>query len=454
MELAPGTILAGKFRCERALGEGSTGRVVEATHVVLGQRVAVKVLDRVASPSEGQRFMRAARLAFRLESAHVAKVLDAGELEDGSRYVAMELLEGVDLATLSRERGPLPPSEACSYVVQACAGLAEAHALGMVHRDVKLANLFLARTPKGSIVKVLDFGYAKAERRGETSIAQATRPGAIVGTPNNMAPEQFASSREVDARADVWSLGVALYTLLAGRPPFDGDALNSLHRQITSAPVPPIPRALPSGLLEVLGRCMRKRPEERFANASELAIALAPYARAPSRPKNVAVPAMAVAAAFAVLVLFVALRHAPREEAPPPVVEPTVARVPSASASPSVEAAPSAVIEAPSSSASSRVPVSAALPPVLFKLDMDHLSKGLDASDTTQPDLASMRAGVWCAIAFTKECYAELPECESQVTKIAFACRADASPDACTSAGAARHFARYRVATDKCNASK
>jgi len=255
------------------------------------------VLSRTRSPDAARRLLREARLAFAITSPHVPKVLDAGQLEDGVPYIAMELLEGVDLAKLGRQRGPLPVGEACGYVLQACAAIGEAHAMGIVHRDVKLANLFLATTAAGPMVKVLDFGCAKAERTGATSIANPTADGAWLGTPPSMAPEQLVSSRDVDARADVWALGVALYTLLAGRPPFDGKTLRVLYRQIQEEAPPTIERPLPMGLVAAIDRCLRKNRDERFADARALAVALAPFAKAADVPRARWLPIAAVALA-------------------------------------------------------------------------------------------------------------------------------------------------------------
>jgi serine/threonine protein kinase len=368
MDFRPGEVIAGKYRYENVIGRGATGTVVAATHLVLGQRVALKILAEGAPADVVARFVREARLAARLKSEHVVRVLDAGELETGAPYIAMELVEGKDLGTLLRARGRMPVREACAYVVQACEGLAEAHALGMVHRDVKLSNLFLStRAGAPPTVKILDFGITKAAP-GASSVVHATEADALLGTPRSMAPEQILSSRDVDARADVWALGVVLYTLLTGSPPFDGATLRELFEAILERPPRPIEPALPDGLAAVIDRCLRKNREERFARAREVGVALAPFARAArSRRSRVPIAIVAVALAStisgAAAVLAVRSRLAarsvavdaeagPREPTPTlPVQPPTVDRVTSSapldaatappSASPSI--APSAV---------------------------------------------------------------------------------------------------------------
>ena len=214
--VAEGEVLAGKYRVEKVLGVGGMGVVVAATHATLRQKVAIKFLLPGASDEVVQRFLREARAAVRLRSDHVARVIDVGELESGAPFMVMEYLAGSDLSAVLRDRGALPIDEAVDYVLQACEAIAEAHVAGIVHRDLKPANLFLTKAPDGSpSVKVLDFGISKDSGGGDGEDEQGlTRTTAVLGSPHYMAPEQMRSTRSVDGRADIWSLGVILFQLL------------------------------------------------------------------------------------------------------------------------------------------------------------------------------------------------------------------------------------------------
>src|SRR5688572_12056721 len=220
-----GQILAGKYRVENVLGIGGMGVVVAAQHVQLGQRVALKFLnDEVcARPEAVDRFMREARAAVQIQSEHVARVTDVGQLENGSPYIVMEYLEGTDLAAVLRSRGPLPVEEAVDYVLQAAEAIAVAHRLRIVHRDLKPANLFLTQRPdESSLVKVLDFGISKALDGSMGALSGLTTNSAVnvIGSPLYMSPEQFKSAKDVDTRSDIWSLGVIIHELVTGAYPF------------------------------------------------------------------------------------------------------------------------------------------------------------------------------------------------------------------------------------------
>ncbi len=277
-----GEVLAGKYRVEKLLGQGGMGVVVGARHVELQERVAVKLMLADESDEEAmRRFVREARAAARLESSHVAHVSDVGSLGDGRAYLVMEYLDGQDLSQLIAIRGRLPASEAVDYVLQACEAIAEAHSLGIVHRDIKPSNLFLTRrrdrTPH---IKVLDFGISKM---ASPSIARIpiTNTSTLMGSPLYMSPEQMTSTKNVDARSDIWALGVVLYELLAAQSPFIGETLPQVCAMVMQEPPVPLLQVAPglhSGLAQVVNGCLEKKPEARFQNLADLAGALAPYA--------------------------------------------------------------------------------------------------------------------------------------------------------------------------------
>jgi serine/threonine-protein kinase len=274
-----GDVLAGKYRVDKILGLGGMGMVVAATHLELEQQVALKFMLPAAmeSPEASARFLREARAAGKLTSEHICRVSDVGRFDSGAPYIVMEYLEGYDLGTMLKRRGPLRVASAVDYILQACEGLAEAHAQGIVHRDLKPDNLYLAaRANGGHIIKVLDFGISKALVTGI-----ATQTGDVLGSPAYMSPEQMRSTKDVDARADVWSLGVVMYQLLTGRLPFGGDSLPTLCMSVLNDdPVPPeeMRQDLPHGLSQVILRCLAKERDDRFSDVGDLAAALGPYA--------------------------------------------------------------------------------------------------------------------------------------------------------------------------------
>jgi serine/threonine-protein kinase len=228
------------------LGEGGMGLVVAARHRELGHRVAVKCLHASALGNEGAvvRFEREARAAAALTSEYVARVIDVERLEDGSPYMVMELLEGEDLHTMLRREGALSIVDTIRFASHAADGLAEAHAVGIVHRDVKPSNLFVTRRKKGGpVVKVLDFGIAK-------NVADSTDRGltatqALLGSPQYMSPEQVRGGA-IDGRTDVYTLGALAYELLAGVPPFEGATAISSARVTVPVPMTTTSAAPPS----------------------------------------------------------------------------------------------------------------------------------------------------------------------------------------------------------------
>src|SRR6266545_2072569 len=268
----PGDVLAGKYRVESILGAGGMGVVVLVQHIELGQRMAIKLMTPGVNhdPQAAIRFLREARAAAGLQSEHVVRIFDVGTLDSGAPYMVMELLRGEDLSQLLSNVGRLAVSEAVDYVLQACHAIAEAHAMGIVHRDLKPSNLFLTRRSDGSpLVKALDFGISKAmSPEGDSQFsANLTTTSAVMGSPLYMSPEQVRNAKQVDARADIWSLGVILHELLTGTPAFHADTLPGICAAIIADNPPPL-RSLredaPSELEDVLNRCLEKSVKNRY----------------------------------------------------------------------------------------------------------------------------------------------------------------------------------------------
>jgi serine/threonine protein kinase len=276
----PGTLFADKYVIESQLGGGAAGVVLSATHRELRQRVAIKVL-RDAGAVASERMIREARAAIALQSEHVVRVMDVGR-DQGRVFLVMEQLEGADLASVLKSRGPLPVAEAVDCVLQACAGVAEAHARGVVHRDLKPSNLFLTKRADGSpLVKVLDFGISKSSEAEQETEASLTGPAEVLGSPMYMSPEQVRGARDVDHRTDIWALGVIVFRLASGKAPFGagmtvGSALASVVADEPATLREVLPDA-PRELEAIVKRCLSKVPEDRFATVAELAAALAPF---------------------------------------------------------------------------------------------------------------------------------------------------------------------------------
>jgi serine/threonine-protein kinase len=285
-EFVEGQVLDGKYRIERVIGRGGMGIVVAARHLVLDERVAIKFLLSEQAWMNGEvvaRFEREARAAVKIKSEHVVRVIDVGRLASGAPYMVMEFLQGEDLSARLAERGPLPIEQAADFVLHACVALAGAHAAGIVHRDIKPGNLFCTQGGDGEpLVKVLDFGISKlteAAQRGDG--LSVTKTAAVLGSPLYMSPEQIRSSKDVDLRTDIWSLGVVLFELVAGQVPFPGESFGEVAIKIATLPVPPLAqfrRDAPPGLDAVIARCLAKERDQRYPNMGGLALALAPYA--------------------------------------------------------------------------------------------------------------------------------------------------------------------------------
>lgn len=294
-----GSVVAGKFRIERVLAEGGMGVIFAATHLQLDQPVAMKFLRREvgATADTLARFDREAKAAAQLKSEHVARVLDVGVAEDGTPYIVMEYLEGLNLNEVLEIMGSMEVSSVAEYGIQTCEGLAEAHARGIVHRDIKPDNLFLVERSGGwRTIKILDFGISKFGLPSAQNIAT----GIIMGSPCYMSPEQLRSTATVDHRTDIWSLGATLYELLTGKAAFDPAlSLPELVEAILhqpSTPVRDLRPEVPASLAAVVDRCLAKDREGRFRSAAELAKALLPFA--PARASGLAERAASMTPAF------------------------------------------------------------------------------------------------------------------------------------------------------------
>ncbi len=278
----PGDVVADKYQLGDVLGRGAMGCVMSAEHLLMQRRVAIKfVLGFSANPNATERFVREARVTQSLQDEHVVRVYDLGVLDNGTPYLVMEHLEGQDLAQLLRANSRFPVDTSVDYILGACEALAEAHAAGVVHRDIKPSNLILTQRKNGSpLIKVVDFGISKVLDDDEEVEKSLTGSVAMLGSPLYMSPEQIRSAKTIDARADVWALGVTLYACLTGQAPFDGEGVHGVCASIVADPPRDFPEDLdlPQGLEEVVARCLAKRPEERTQSVTALATELSPFA--------------------------------------------------------------------------------------------------------------------------------------------------------------------------------
>lgn len=285
-----GDLVAGKYRILGTIGEGGVGTILEAHHELLDKDVALKLIALEPTPntsaaSLAERFLIEARAAAKIESPHVARVMDVGKLDSGAPFMVMERLEGCNLEELLTLEGTLSVEDTVDYVLQALQGLAHAHVLGVVHRDLKPANLFLARQPDGgALIKIVDFGIAMLlDDAGRRQVAtRVTGSGVLVGSPLYMSPEQVRDEEHIDHRTDIWSVGVVLHELLTGKLPFGTTAvgLGEIFGAILQEPLVPASerrKDVPKELDAVIARCLSREAGDRYSDVSEIARAIAPF---------------------------------------------------------------------------------------------------------------------------------------------------------------------------------
>jgi serine/threonine protein kinase len=278
----------GSYRLEEPLGRGGMGEVFRATHQMLARPAAVKLIRSEiigsSTPSAArvivERFRREAEAAASLRSPHTISLYDFGVSQDGTFFLVMEMLDGLDLETLVEKFGPLPPARAVYLLRQACESLEEAHARGLVHRDVKPSNIFSCRLGLAvDFVKVLDFGLVKAMGEGDRDATLLTAPDSTTGTPAFIAPELVRGDAVVDHRVDIYALGCVGYWLLTGRLVFEApNAIQMLYQHANNHPVPPSRRSeldIPAELDSVILACLAKHPDDRPHSAGELSLRLA-----------------------------------------------------------------------------------------------------------------------------------------------------------------------------------
>lgn len=280
-EIMIGELLAGKYRLEEFLGEGGLGRVYRAVHTTVGRVVAIKILrpEHAINPASVERFLTEARAAHRVRHRHVVKVYDTGVV-DGVPYIVQELLQGEDLAEyVERKGGRISPKAALERTLPILMALAHAHRTGLVHRDIKPDNIYLAKEGDFVVPKLLDFGISKL--LGADTMTRKTADHVTLGTPAYMAPEQIDHAGEITPGVDVWAFGVLLYELISGTLPFEGETVRGMMRSILSGDPYSLALALPEAdgrLVDIVHHCLTNRLEDRYADAGELGMDLAEYA--------------------------------------------------------------------------------------------------------------------------------------------------------------------------------
>jgi serine/threonine protein kinase len=274
-----GQTLAGKYLIEELIKRGGMGAVYRGKHVLMDKTVAIKVLQPSLAVDDAvvARFSREAKAASRISHPHAVSVTDFGEAETGVVFLVMEYLDGRTLKEIIRGEGPMPLNRVVEIVRQVTGALDAAHAQGVVHRDLKSDNIMLSQTNGGDWAKVLDFGIAKIQQPANVKDADFTAPNVVVGTPQYMSPEQCSQTQPLDARSDVYSLGVIVYEMLAGRVPFTGESATMIMMQHVQDPPPSVLATrpdLPPAVDKVVTRALAKHPADRFQTAGELFAAL------------------------------------------------------------------------------------------------------------------------------------------------------------------------------------
>ncbi len=334
-----GTILQNRYRVIRVIGEGGMGVIYEGEHLAVERRVAIKRLhpEFARNPDIVKRFQREARAAAHTGNEHVVEVFDMDVLPNGSPFMVLEYLDGINLDQLVESKGPLELGRAARIVIQVCDALNAVHEAGIIHRDLKPDNIVLV--PRGAnpdFVKILDFGISKFKSTSFDRTGTLTTPGSLVGTPSFMAPEQIDNRRDVDRRADIFALGGILYYALTANIPFSAETLYLLWIKICSEPSPSVIRLrpdIPVEIDDVIGRALEKEPAKRFASCAELKSALWPYidqspelisiapqqhTHSPKRRRLVPVLLGSVGISAAIAVFASQLGHRPRPKASPP----------------------------------------------------------------------------------------------------------------------------------------